>query len=185
MKKKVLVFLAPGFEEIETITVIDILRRAGVEVMVGGTIEGPITGSRGVRLLADCSLDNAQNETFDMVVLPGGGEGVAHLGQDKRVMQILNDAIKKRNVRGEGIWIGAICAAPSLIAQALIGRKATSHPCVQSEMPGVEYQEERVVVDGPFITSRAPGTAMEFALELVSRLCGAERYRVIKKDVLA
>jgi 4-methyl-5(b-hydroxyethyl)-thiazole monophosphate biosynthesis len=179
MKKKVLVFLAPGFEEIETVTVVDILRRAGVEVVIGGTIEVPIKGSRGVYLLADTSLDQAQNETWDMIVIPGGGEGVEHLGKDKRFVRILNDAVKKE------IFIGAICAGPSLIAHALSGKKATSHPCVKSEMQGVNYQEARVVVDGRFITSRAPGTAMEFAFELVSQLCGKERVLVVNKGVEA
>ncbi|MEK7702391.1 MAG: DJ-1 family glyoxalase III [Nitrospirota bacterium] len=177
MKKKVLMLLAPGFEEIEAVTVVDILRRAGIEVIIGGTIEAPIIGSRGVRLLADRSLDQVKNMTFDMIVLPGGGEGVENLGKDGRVKQILDEAVHK------GIFIGAICAAPSLLANALAGRKATSHPCVKSEMQGVVYQEDPVVVDGQFITSRSPATAMEFALALVSQLCGEERVRVIRKNV--
>ncbi len=179
MKKKVLALLAPGFEEIEAITVVDILRRAGIEVLIIGLIEGPIKGSRGIQILADLLIDQAVGMPFDMVFLPGGMEGVNRLGQDHRVKQIIETAIKEK------IWIAAICAAPSLLTNALAGKKATSHPSVQSLMNGVDYQEARVVVDSHFVTSRSPGTAMEFAFELVRQLAGEERVRAVHYGVMA
>ena len=179
MKKQVLVLLAPGFEEIEAITVVDILRRAGINVVIVGTGEGPIEGSRGVRLLADVSIDQVSGRAFDMVVLPGGSEGTENLGKDERVKRLLEEAIKSEK------FVAAICAAPSLLTGFMVGRKATSHPCVKSMMQGVTYTEERVCVDGRFITSRSPGTAMEFAFELVSQLAGVERVRAVNEGVLA
>jgi 4-methyl-5(b-hydroxyethyl)-thiazole monophosphate biosynthesis len=179
MKKQVVVLLAPGFEEIEAITVVNILRRAGIHVVIAGTVEGPITAARGVRILADISIDQAIENEFDMVVLPGGSEGAENLGKDTRVKRVLEKAIQREK------FVAAICAAPSLLTGFLAGRKATSHPCVKSVMQGVTYTEERVCVDGRFITSRSPGTAMEFAFELVSQLCGAERVRAVNEGVMA
>ncbi len=179
MKKKVWVLLAPGFEEIESITVVDILRRAGIEVVIVGIVDGPIQGSRGVRLLADISIDHVVGETFDMVVLPGGKEGVDRLARDQRVQQILEEAMRGKKS------IAAICAAPSLLTGYLAGKKAPSHPSVQSWMTGVEYSEERVVVEDCFVTSRSPGTAMEFAFQLVRLLVGEERVRAVNEGVMA
>jgi 4-methyl-5(b-hydroxyethyl)-thiazole monophosphate biosynthesis len=179
MRKKVWVFLAPGFEEIESITVVDILRRSGVEVVMVGTVDGPIEGSRGVRILADQSIDKMDEGACDMIVFPGGLEGTKNLKKDVRVKYLLEKAIESKK------WIAAICAAPSLLVDYLIGKKATSHPSVQSMMSQVNYSEERVVIDDYFITSRAPGTAMEFAFELVRILAGEERVRVVNEGVMA
>ena len=179
MKKQVLVLLAPGFEEIEAITVVNILRRAGIHVVIAGTIEGPISGARGVRVLADVSMDQINCSQFDMVVLPGGSEGTENLRQDARVKRVLSEAIQNEK------FIAAICAAPSLLTEFLAGRNATSHPCVKSLMQGVTYTDDRVCVDGRFITSRSPGTAMEFAFELVLQLAGQERVRVVNEGVMA
>ncbi len=179
MKKQVLVLLAPGFEEIEAITVVNILRRAGINVVMAGTIAGPIEGARGVRVLADILIDQVSMSTFDMVVLPGGMGGTENLGKDTHVRQILKDAVANDK------FIAAICAAPSLLTEFLVGRKATSHPCVKSAMQEVTYSEESVCVDGKFITSRSPGTAMEFAFELVRQLAGEERVRAVNHGVMA
>ncbi len=179
MRKKVWVFLAPGFEEIESITVVDILRRAGIEVVMVGTADGPIEGSRGVRVLADQSIDQIGDGACDMIVLPGGVEGTKHLKKDVRVKHLLEKALENKK------WIAAICAAPSILVDYLIGKKATSHPSVQSLMSEVNYSEERVVIDDCFITSRAPGTAMEFAFELVRVLAGEERVKVVNEGVMA
>jgi 4-methyl-5(b-hydroxyethyl)-thiazole monophosphate biosynthesis len=178
MKKKVCVFLAPGFEEIEAITVVDILRRAGIEVVMVGLSEGPIKGSRGILVLADQTIDQAINLSFDMIVLPGGMEGVQHLGADKRILQIIEKAMEDKKP------VAAICAAPLLLAPYLSGKKATSHPSVRTHIKG-SYSEERVVVDGTIVTSRSPGTAMEFAFELVRQLAGPERARIVNEGVLA
>lgn len=179
--KRVLVPLAPGFEEIEAVTIIDILRRGEVHVTVAGTSLGPITGSRGVVITPDTTLDTVVDATFDMVVLPGGGPGTEALRRDARVASI----VKRQADRGD--WIAAICAAPTVLADAglLAGRRATSYPAYRSQLPGADYQTDRVVVDGKLITSRSPGTALEFALTLVEHLEGPEASHRIAADVLA
>src|SRR5579884_2521356 len=106
--KRVLILLAPGFEEIEAVTVIDILRRAGVEVTAAGTIEGPIEGSRRVKVLADLSIEKVAGGDYDMIILPGGQPGTNNLAKDNRVARILKEAMAKER------HIAAICAAPSI-----------------------------------------------------------------------
>lgn len=179
----VLVPLATGFEEIEAITVIDILRRAGVEVIVASLADGPITASRGTRHLADVSLDDVKVDALDMIVLPGGQPGTDNLRTDPRIQQIIA-TLQKKNRK-----LAAICAAPSVLAAygALDGRAATSHPVARDEVAARarRYSEDRVVVDGPVITSRAAGTAMEFAFALVEILCGPEKAAEVNRGVLA
>jgi len=168
MHKKVLVMLAQGCEEIEAVTVIDILRRAGVEVISAGLDDLPVLASRGVMLLADTTLDLAQREDFDMVVLPGGQPGTDNLKADKRLIALLQQMAQR------GKHVAAICAAPSVLAAAglLDGRKATCYPTCLDDYPNVDLQTAAVVEDGKIITSRGPGTAMDFALTLVERLAG-------------
>jgi 4-methyl-5(b-hydroxyethyl)-thiazole monophosphate biosynthesis len=170
---KVLVPIADGVEEIEAVTVVDVLRRAEVEVVCAGLNDKPVTGSRKVKLIPDRSLEEVKDEAFDMVVLPGGGDGVENLRGDPRIEKIL------RNMAQRQKWVTAICAAPSLLAAygLLEGRNATSHPSRrdQTALGKAHYQEQRVVQDGHIITSRGPGTAMEFALKLVEVLCGRKK----------
>ena len=179
--KTVLVPIAPGFEEIETITVVDILRRAGARVTLAVTEEGPLKGSRGVLVLPDDLLDNIMELDFDIIVLPGGQPGTDNLRKDARVTQLLKkmDGLSKN--------IAAICAAPLVLmdAEILGNRTITSHPSVQNDLQGINYRDDRVVVDGHIITSKSPGTAMEFALKLVEILFGRERVDVVNKGVLA
>lgn len=180
--KKVLVLLAPGFEEIETITVIDILRRADIEVLLAGTGPGEIIGSRKVKVLPDELLENVMDsDDFDMIVLPGGMPGTTNLKKDERVKKTI------QKFHEQGKFISAICAAPTILAAIGItnGKMVTSHPSVKDVLQGVSYQEERVVVDGRIITSRGPGTAMEFAMKLVELLVGKEKVEEINKDVMA
>lgn len=179
--KTVLVPIAPGFEEIETITVVDILRRAGARVTLAGTEQGPLKGSRGINVVPDDQLDNILDKDFDMVVLPGGQPGTDNLKKDARITQLL----KKMN--GLNKNIAAICAAPLILQNAgiLENRRITSHPSVQKDLKGIAYEEGRVVVDGNIITSQSPGTAMEFSLKLVEILFGSERRDVVNQGVLA
>lgn len=180
---RVLVPLAEGFEEIEAVTVIDVLRRAGVEVVSAGLTEGPIKGSRGVTVIPDTALHRIDDADFDMVVLPGGLPGADNLRLDKRIHEIVT-RIHER----EG-YVTAICAAPTIYADLgfLEGRKATSHPSVREKVhPRVgEYSDDRVVMDGHFITSRSPGTAMEFAMKLVEVLKGPEMVAKVNEGVMA
>ncbi|MDC4222990.1 MAG: DJ-1/PfpI family protein [Candidatus Manganitrophus sp.] len=137
--KRVLILLAPGFEEIEAVTIIDILRRAGVAVTVAGTVEGAIEGSRKVKLLADLSIDKVAGGDYEMIVLPGGQPGTNNLAADERVGRILTEAAAKER------YISAICAAPSILASAgfLAGKQATSHPSVQARMQEVPITPRR------------------------------------------
>jgi 4-methyl-5(b-hydroxyethyl)-thiazole monophosphate biosynthesis len=180
---KVLVPLAPGFEDIEAITVVDILRRAGVEVVVAGTQPGPIEASRKTKHLPDCTLDDVRAEDFDMIVLPGGQPGATNLRHDPRIKRII-DTLQAKNRH-----TAAICAAPSVLAAygVLKDRTATSHPSVRAEVAASARQisDQRVVVDGPVVTSQAAGTAMEFAFTLVEILCGADKVAEVNRGVLA
>ena len=181
--KRVLIPLAPGFEEIEAITVIDILRRAGVTVVVAGTQPGPIEASRQTKHIPDCTLDAVRAKDFDMLVLPGGLPGTTHLRQDSRIRQLI-EIMQARQCR-----LAAICAAPTVLGAAgvLAGRTATGHPSVRAELAtqAGKISDKRVVVDGPVITSQAAGTAMEFAFKLVEILCGPARVAEVNQGVLA
>jgi protein deglycase len=179
--KKVLVPIAPGFEEIETVTVVDILRRAGARVTLAGTQDGSLEGSRGIHLIADTLLETVDIDEFDLVVLPGGQPGTSHLQKNERVRVILE------TMNRNGKLIAAICAAPLVLQSAgfLQGRTTTSHPSVRDGLNEVNYSEDRVVVDGNLITSRGPGTAMEFAMKLVEILFDKDRMETVNKGVMA
>jgi 4-methyl-5(b-hydroxyethyl)-thiazole monophosphate biosynthesis len=174
---RVLVPLAEGFEELEAVTIIDILRRADVEVVTASLDPGPVRASRGTVLVADSTLEETRGSVFDMIVLPGGGPGTERLAADARVREMIVAAA------GKGRHVAAICAAPKVLALAglLDGRKATAYPGVLEELrrPGIRLEDAPVVVDGKIVTSRGPGTAMDFALTLVQILCGAsQRHQV-------
>lgn len=166
---KVLVPLAAGCEELEAVTVVDILRRAGVEVVTAGLVPGPVRASRGMVLVPDTMLDEVLRQEFDMIVLPGGMPGSEHLKNDARIIALL------RRMAASGKWTAAICAAPMALhaAGVLEGRRATSFPGVLDQLQGTHrYLDNAVVVDGTVVTSRGPGTAMDFALTLVEVLSG-------------
>jgi len=169
----VLMPLAEGFEELEAVTVIDVLRRAGVEVVTAGLDgTGPVTGSRQTQVVPDAGLDDVMDRDFDMITLPGGLPGVDHLKKDTRIQQL----IERFHTKGK--FTTAICAAPSILAAHgyLEGRQVTSNPKFQNQVNigEVDYVEDPVVVDGPVVTSRGPGTAMEFGLKLVEMLAGED-----------
>lgn len=172
---KVLVPLAQGCEEIEAVTVIDLLRRAEIEVVSAGLDSHPVCASRGVKLLPDTTLQLALQQEFDMIILPGGQPGTNHLRADARITALL------QHMSAQGKYIAAICAAPAVLAAAglLDGKRATCFPSCLEEFPKVRVQTSSVEIDGQFITSRGPGTAIEFSLTLIEHLCGkAVRDRV-------
>jgi len=179
--KKVLIPIAPGFEEIEALTVVDILRRAGAEVIMAGTVEGPVQGRTNIKVLADTQLDAVMDKEFDMIVLPGGKKGTENLKKDARVKKLVEEHFRK------GKYTAAICAAPAVLSLAGItkGKTITSHPTVRGELRTEKISEERVVVDGNVVTSQGPGTAMEFAFKLVELLFGKEKAAEVNKGVLA
>lgn len=177
----VLVPLAQGCEELEAITVVDLLRRAGIEVVTAGLDEQPVRASRGMRLLPDMTLDQALQRDYDMVVLPGGQPGADHLRDDARIIGLLRD------MAAAGKHTAAICAAPRVLARAglLDGKRATSFPGALDEaaIPGLDYREQPVVTDGKVVTSRGPGTAMDFALELIELLAGAAQRNTVESTL--
>lgn len=174
--KTVLVPLAQGCEEIEAVTVIDILRRAGITVVGAGLDDQPVRASRGVTLVPDTTLDDALQHGFDMIVLPGGQPGTNNLKADQRIIALL------KKMASQGKYIAAICAAPSVLATAglLDGKQATSFPGALDPFPKVKQQHAAIVEDGRLITSRSPGTAMDFALTLVERLAGKNKRQEVE-----
>ena len=168
--KRVLIPLAPGFEDLEATTMVDLLRRAGIHVVTAGLQAGLIQGARGMRVQPDADLDHAMGEEYDMIALPGGLPGSEHLKNDTRVLSLL------KRYAESGRWTAAICAAPMALAEAgvLTGKKATSYPGVLDRMalPDVTCLADPVVVDGKVVTSRGPGTAMDFSLSLIELLVG-------------
>lgn len=176
----VLAILAEGFEEIEAIAPIDLLRRAGAEVTVaalGETIH--VTGRSGVTLHADTPLARVAEKIFDCVFLPGG-PGVKHLRSDAQVRKILlaHSAADK--------WVAAICAAPTVLNDAglLLNRRYTAHFSVANELPQL-MADQRVIADGRILTSRGAGTALDFGLFLVSQLFSPERSAEIGRSISA
>ncbi|MHB1140529.1 MAG: DJ-1 family glyoxalase III [Sulfuricaulis sp.] len=169
----VLVPLAQGVEELEAVTVVDLLRRAGIEVVTAGLDAAPVKGSRGTVLLPDTTLERAIEREYDMLVLPGGQPGATHLEQDARVITLV------RKMARDNRFTAAICAAPKVLARAgvLDGKRATSFPGAldPTQWPNVRLENSPVVTDGRVITSRGPGTAMDFSLELIGLLVGREK----------
>lgn len=179
--KKVLIPLAPGFEEVEALTVVDILRRAGAEVTLAGTISGVIIGRNGIKVLADEPLEAVIGKTFDMVVLPGGAQGTEILKRDANVKKAVERLMK------QGGFVAAICAAPTVLAAigAIRGAHLTCHPSVREELRAEKLSDERVVIDNKLITSQSPGSAMEFAFALAGALFGQEKIKEVNKGVMA
>lgn len=181
MANRVLVLLAPGAEEMEVTITVDVLRRAGVDVVVAG-LEGPepVVCSRQLRIVPDVALAEATG-TFDLVVLPGGAEGARRLAASEAVGRLL------REREAEGSLVGAICAAPIALEKhgVFAGRRMTCHPVVRDLVfrhgQGVS---EPVVEDGNLVTSPGPGATFEFALALVRRLCGDDKAREIRAPMM-
>lgn len=166
----VLVPLAQGCEELEAVTIIDLLRRAGVTVTVAGLEEGPVTASRGVVLMPETTLEAVLDQPFDLVVLPGGLGGAQRLEADQRIAALL------RRMTEQGRYVAAICAAPKVLVSAglMKDREMTAYPGILDAQSDIRLSSAAVVRDGTFITSRGPGTAMDFALTLIDILRGRE-----------
>ena len=177
----VLVPLAQGCEELEAVTIIDLLRRAEINVVTASLDNEPVHASRGTVLIADKSLDEALQEEFDMVVLPGGLPGADHLNKDPRIQQLL------KQMASSNKFTAAICAAPKGLATAgiLSGKRATSYPGTLENLALEDTSIENipVVVDGKVVTSRGPGTAMDFALELIELLSGKEARQAVDEGL--
>lgn len=173
MSKRILVPLAEGFEEIEAVAVVDVLRRAGLEVVTASLERGrSVEGAHGLRVEADAELGGLDLAGFDVIVLPGGMPGTLRLMEDERLLEAL------RAHAGAGRPTAAICAAPMVLARAGVvdGLAVTSHPSVRDRLGAADVRDEpRVVRAGHVMTSQGPGTAIEFALELVADLVSRAR----------
>ena len=178
----VLVPLAQGFEELEAITIVDLLRRADIEVVTASLQAGPVTGAHGVMVIPDASLDEVVDRNFEMIVLPGGLPGSDHLNSDPRIITLL-----KRTAEA-GNFTAAICAAPKVLATAglLEGKEVTCYPgsIELVKVAGIEYLNQPVVSADKVITSRGPGTAMDFGLVLIEKLLGKEARNKVEEPLL-
>jgi len=181
MAKTALVILAEGFEEVEAIAPVDVLRRAGVRVTIAGATDLKVRGSRKIVIEADILLKDLA-EIPDVVILPGGLPGATNLAKSGEVVAL----VKKMNVKGK--LIAAICAAPAAVLAPLgilDGKKATCYPGCETDFSrGTVHSKESVVVDGNIITSQGPGTALEFALTIAAQLVGKEMAENVRGKML-
>ncbi len=176
----VLTILPEGFEEIEAIAPIDLLRRAGCQVTVAALGHTPhVTGRCNITMHADTTLSESEGKTYDLIFLPGG-PGVLNLRGDMRVRQLVQEQAAADR------WLAAICAAPTVLNDAglLDGRRYTAHFSVAKELPHI-LKDERVVVDGKIITSRGAGTSIDLGLMLIEKLVSPEKAREIAAAICA
>jgi protein deglycase len=180
---KALVFLATGFEEIETVTVIDVLRRANIEVTIAALTPEPTEGAHGMKVVPDTNLDNVNVSNFDAVIVPGGNPGYKNLRKDQRVLRMIKEAFDSNKI------VAAICAGPAVLSDSgiLEGKTCTIYPGMDNELEkgGGKPKLDNVVVDGNLITSRGPATALPFALKLVEVLVGKQVAEVVAKKTMA
>ena len=179
---RVLVPLAQGCEELEAITITDLLVRAGIEVTTAGLDDQPVTASRGTTIIPDTSIDTVLDQTFDLIVLPGGLPGADHLRDSEKILTLL------KNHADKGKFIGAICAAPKAVAAAglLQGKKATAYPGTLETLGNeqIEVKDTAIEIDGNIVTSRGPGTAMDFALTLIELLEGQAKRDEVNRQLV-
>ncbi len=177
---RIIILLADSFEEIEAVTIIDVLRRAGLEISSVGVEREIVIGSRDIKLKADLVFKDINTDHFDMIILPGGQPGTENLYKNNRVIKLLQE------YNSNGKLIGAICAAPSVLGKAgiLAGRKATCYPSYEGKLEGALFSEKNVVVDKNIITSKGPGTVFDFSLEIVKILKDNELAKKVRKGLL-
>jgi len=179
---KVLLPLAQGCEDLESVTVIDIMRRANIDVTVASLNGNHVTCARGTVIVADTTLDDVISDKFDMIVLPGGLPGADNLNSDPRIHQIIDRLNKEEK------YVAAICAGPKVLVKngILNGKKSTGYPDSLSEVDTskVEVTDEAIVVDGNVITARSVGTSIEFALTLIEKLSGKEALKKVEDLII-
>ena len=174
-------FLAEGFEEIEALTPVDILRRAGKEIATVGIGSKAVMGAHGIPVVADMSEDEFADNSPEMIILPGGMPGTLNLEASPTVEKAIENALSS------GAYIAAICAAPTILGKRglLAGKEATCYPGMEDGLVGAILSQKRVVRDGRIITAAGMGAALDFALELVSVFCGDDKKKTLKKAVVA
>ena len=180
MAKNVLVAIADGTEELEAVTIIDVLRRAGAEVTVAAVDKPDVLCSRSVKITADALISDCMDSEYDLIVLPGGLPGAEYLRDCAELIEML------KQQRSGGRLYAAICASPAVVLQPhglLAGQKATGYPAPDLDFDG--RLDDKVVVDGNCITSQGPGTALEFSLRLVVLLFGRSKRNEVAQAILA
>lgn len=178
---KVLVIFAEGFEETEAVAPVDVLRRAGANVVIAGLDSINVKSSHSIKVTCDCILKDVLDEHWDAIVIPGGLKGAENLASSKDVGNLL----LKQNAKG--LIIGAICASPAVVLGPLgilDGRKAVCYPGMEVECPSVKFSDSMVLRDSNIITSRGMGCAVEFGLELVKALFGSEKAENIADKIV-
>ena len=178
---KIIVPISNGFEEIEAITIIDVCKRANIEVTIAAVEELETIGAHGIKIIADTNIENITCDDFDMIVLPGGLPNAFTLAENEKVQSLLKE-FKEKNKK-----IGAICAAPYALHKAgVLNKNFTCYPSFEQKIKLEGYQaNDSVVIDENIITSRGPATAMSFALEIVNILCEEDIYTSVKNGLLA
>lgn len=173
-------FLAEGFEEIEALTPVDMLRRAGKDIRTVGIGSKTVVGAHGIAVTADLSEEELSDEKPEMIILPGGMPGTLNLDASRAVQRAIDTALSS------GAYIAAICAAPTILGKRdlLVGKKATCYPGMEDGLTGAILSEKTVVRDGRIITAAGMGAALTFSLELVSVLCGEDKARALKTAVV-
>lgn len=178
-----ILFLAPGFEEIETTTIVDVLRRCGVGVVIAGIENQIIEGAHGMKFVSDTSIDETNVKDFEAVICPGGNPGYVNLRKDSRVLAMIKEAFNSKNL------VAAICAAPAVLADAgiLKNKNCTIYPGMEVELEkgGGKPRKDLVVEDSNIITSQGPATALLFAFKIANRLVGKETVDVVWEKTLA
>ena len=177
---KIIVPISNGFEEIEAISVIDICRRANIEVKIAAVEELLTVGAHNIKIQADCKIEDINSDDFDMIVLPGGLPNAFTLAENNKVQSLLKEFKEKKKK------IAAICAAPYALHKAdVLNKNFTCYPSFEEKIRLNGYHNnDSIVIDNDVITSRGPATAMLFALEIVNILCGEETYNQVKNGLL-
>ena len=176
-----LIVIAEGFEEIEAVSVIDILRRGGIRLTVAGLTSTQVKGAHGLAITTDTLLESVKSDEFDALIIPGGEPGTTNLEKNDLVADLL------KNQAESGRTVAAICAAPRILngLGLLSGKRGTSYPSNADRMTDCTYVEDRVVVDSNIITSRGPGTAMEFGYAILESLKSKDISDRLKQAMLA
>ena len=177
---KIIIPISSGFEEIEAISIIDVCRRANIEVTIAAVEELLTTGANNIKVQADCKIENIKSDDFDMIVLPGGLPNAFTLADNEKVQSLLKE-FKQKDKK-----IAAICAAPYALHKAdVLNDNFTCYPSFEEKIRLNGYHnDDAIVIDNNVITSRGPATAMAFALEIVNILCGEEVYDSVKNGLL-
>lgn len=177
---KALILLAQGFEELEAVTLIDVLRRGGIEVISAGITEGPVESARKVKILPDTVLNRVSAADFDLIALPGGQPGTTNLQKNSGVLSLLKE------FKSQNKWIAALCAAPMVLSAAglLKGIRFTCYPGCEGAISEGIYEPAAVIEDGKILTSKGPATAMPFALALIEKLAGKKAAEKVGQDLL-